>query len=243
MKMKKILYTLLSMMCLTSCMGVDNFDGPKAHVSGRLIDSTTGENYMTDQNDTQIRIWEKSYSTNPTPQDLSVMANGNYNNEKLFAGTYDMVPFNGSYWPCEVVTKVGIGKHTVQDFTVTPYLKIKDFKTELNGTTLTMSCRLFAPVTKDLPQVLEVRPFLSLNQFCGAANRIDYYYSNDYRVSLRKTWDKLGDMTTGEGFETHTITVELKRGYTYNVRMGANVDDAYKKFNYSEIVKIEVPSE
>lgn len=244
--MNKLLYNLLigvSMICVTSCMEIDNFDEPNAHISGRLIDSTTGENYVTDQGDTHIRIWEMSFSTSPKPQDLVVKMDGNYNNEKLFAGTYDMLPYNGSYWPCDTVRHVGIGKKSVQDFTVTPYLKIKDFKTQLNGTTLTMSCRLFAPITTDLPMVLEVRPFLSFTQYCGNANKIDFYHTNTNRISLRKTWDKLGDMQTGEGFETYTISVELKPGYTYRVRMGANVNDTHQKYNYSEIVTVSVPSE
>ena len=244
--MNKFLYNLLigvSILGMTSCMEIDNFDGPNAHISGRLIDSTTGENYVTDQGDTHIRIWEMSYSLNPTPQDMIVMMDGNYNNQKLFAGTYDMLPYNGSYWPCDTVRNVGIGKNTVQDFTVTPYLKIRDFKTELKGTTLTMSCRLFAPRTEGLPMVIEVRPFLSLTQFCGAANKIDYYHTDANRISLRRTWDRLGNMQTGEGADTYTVSVELKHGYTYHVRMGANVNDTHQKYNYSEIVTIAVPSE
>lgn len=251
--MKRNLYCLLlssiMIVYMTSCMEIDNFDEPDARVSGRLIDATTGENYLTDQGETHIRIWEMSYSTNPTPQDLAVKSDGTYNNEKLFRGTYDMIPYNGSYWPIEDAVRVGIGKKgAVQDFTVTPYLKIKDFNVELGGIDpsdsdfrlLKLSCRLFAPITSDLPMVMEVWPFLSLNQFCGNANRIDYYDKD--RITIRKSWDQIGDMTSGEGRQTYTITVSVKPGYTYNVRMGANVNDTHKKFNYSEMVKIEIPS-
>ena len=95
---------------LTSCMEIDNFDEPEAKISGKLIDATTGELYQTDQDDVHIRIWEMSYSLNPSPQDLSVKADGTYNREHLFAGTYDMVPFDGSWWPCDTVRNVKIGK-------------------------------------------------------------------------------------------------------------------------------------
>lgn len=60
-------------------MEVDNFDQPEASIYGRIIDSTTGENYLTDQGDVHIRIWEKSYSDNPNPQDLAVKMDGTYN--------------------------------------------------------------------------------------------------------------------------------------------------------------------
>lgn len=248
--MKKLLYSLLigiSAFCITSCMEIDNFAAPDAHVTGRLIDSTTGENYITDHTDSEIRIWEKSYSLNPSPQGIPVKSDGTYNNTKLFAGTYNMLPFNGPYWPADTAfsVKIGGGKTTVQDFTVTPYLKIVNFKAELKGDTITMSCRLQAPLTSRggvaLPQVLEVRPFLSLTQFCGAANRIDYYYSNNFRVNLRRTWDRIDANGDGISDDTYTIRVDVKKGYTYNVRMGASVNDTYQKYNYSEIVRISVP--
>lgn len=250
--MKKILYSfLMGVVALgfNACIDIDNFDEPAASVHGRLIDTTTGENYMTDQGDVHIRIWEKSYSTNPTPQDLAVKMDGSYNREKLFAGTYDMLPYDGSWWPCDTTFDVPIGNtnHAEKDFKVTPYLKIKDFKAELihnektEMDTIAFSGRLFAPITRNLPQVLEIRPFLSINQYCGASNHLDYYYSNDYRINVRQDWSRLGDMETGEGAKTYTIKCPVKKGYTYWCRMGANVRDTNQKFNYSEIVKIEVP--
>lgn len=239
----------MTVLGMVSCMEVDNFDEPEASVHGRLIDATTGENYLTDQGDVHIRIWEKSYSDNPSPQDLLVKQDGTYNREHIFAGTYDMLPNDGSWWPCDTTYDVPIGNknHAEKDFTVTPYLKIKDFTVDVihNETstmdTLVMSGRLFAPRTDGMPQVREVRPFLSLNQYCGASNHIDYYYVDAYRVNIRKAWDKIGDKTTGEGNETYTFRLPVKKGYHYWVRMGANVNDQYMKFNYSEIKEVEIP--
>ena len=37
------------------------------------------------------------------------------------------------------------------------------------------------------------------------------------------------------------VTVPVKRGYIYFVRMGAKVKDSFEKHNYTEIVKVEVP--
>ena len=82
-------------------------------------------------------------------------------------------------------------KGTVQDFYVTPYLQLLDFKYELNGLELTMSCRLRAPITENMPQVQEIRPFLNLNQHCGYANHIGYYWSDDYKVRIMKSWENI----------------------------------------------------
>jgi hypothetical protein len=95
-----------------------------------------------------------------------------------------MLPHNGPYWPADTIRNVAIGRKTVtQNFEVTPYLHITDFEAVLEGTTLTLSCRLSAPFTEmtingeivPLPNVLEIRPFLSLTQYCGAANYIGEY--------------------------------------------------------------------
>lgn len=253
--MKPLLYNLLivaSLFWMGSCMEIDNFDAPDAHVTGRLIDKTTGQNFITDHGDTRIRIWEMSFSTNPAPQNIPVKFDGTYNNEKLFSGTYDMHPNNGPYWPADTIKGVKIGKKTTtQNFEVTPYLHITDFEAVLEGTTLTMSCRLSAPFTEmtlngatvPLPNVLEVRPFLSLTQYCGQASYIGEYWTNDYRVNLRRAWANLDADGDGKSDATYTITVPVKKGYSYNVRMGANVNYTDQKFNYSEVKRIVVPND
>lgn len=240
--MKKLIYNLFVgtlVLSMVSCMDVDNFDEPGSHLSGRIIDTTTGKNILADQTECRVRIWEKSYSTNPAPQDIPLKQDGTYNNTKLFAGTYDMVP-EGAWWPCDTV-RVGLGKSAVQDFEVTPYLKLIDFETKLEGTTLTLSCRLDAPIKEGLPQINEIRPFLSLNQFCGGANRIDHYYNSKDRVNILKTWENLPKDTDGKSTK-YSISVVVKPGYTYFVRMGARVKDNLEKFNYTEIVEIQVPN-
>jgi hypothetical protein len=241
--MKKFIYGLFvgtSVMMMGSCMGIDNFDEPGSHFTGRIIDLTTGQNILADQGEYRVRIWEKSYSLNPAHQDIPVKQDGEFNNTKLFAGTYDVVP-EGAFWPCDTI-RIGIGKKAVEDFEVTPYLKLFDFKTELVGDLLELSCRLDAPVKEGLPQIMEVRPYLSLNQFCGAGNCISYYNTNDYRVNIMSTWENLPKLDDGKS-RVYSIKLQVKPGYTYFVRMGAKVRDTHQKFNYTEIVKIEVPQE
>jgi len=244
--MKKIFYSILAIVSLaalaSSCMEIDNFDAPNAKVSGNIIDKTTGKNMLLDRADTHVRIWEMSYSENPSPQDLPVLEDGTFKNEKLFAGTYDMLPYNGAYWPCDTTFNVKIGKKGAKvDFEVVPYLHLVDFKYELNGLDLKMSCRLEAPVTEGLPQVMEIRPFLSLNNHCGAANHIDYYYTDAYKINVRKQWNKLDADSDGISDDTFEMTVPVKAGYTYWIRMAAQVNNTFKNYNYTEVAKIVIP--
>ncbi len=243
--MKKIIYIILGfiLVSVTSCMEVDNWDAPDAKVSGRIIDSYTGENLATSQGEWGIRIWERSWTESvPNNQSLTVKQDGSYNNSKLFAGTYDMLPYGGPFWPVDTVKNVKFGGSTVQDFTVTPYLQIVDLEATLNGLKLTLKCRLKAPIRDGLPNLVEIKPFLSLTTFCGATSFIDIGEYNNMRKQINRSWmEEVGDVETSNLYRIGPLPV--KAGYTYYVRVGANVNDANRKYNYSQIIKVEVPAD
>ena len=58
---------------------------------------------------------------------------------------------------------------------------------------------------------------------------------------MRKAWTKLDSDGDGVSDDEFTVTVPVKAGYTYWCRMGAQVNNTYKNYNYSEVVKIEIP--
>lgn len=242
--MKKITYLLLGVVLLTvtSCLKTDNWDAPDTRVHGRIIDSYTGENLLTSQNDWSIRIWERTWTeSTPNHQSLPVMQDGSYNNSKLFAGTYDMLPYGGPFWPVDTVKGVAFKGNTEQNFTVTPYLRLTDFEVSLNGLELTLKCRLNAPIRTGLPNLVEIKPFLSLTTFAGATNYIDIGEYNNKRIQINKPWSEaVGDAETSDVYTIGPLPV--KAGYTYHVRLGANVNDANRKYNYTEIIKVEVPN-
>ena len=241
---KLIIYACAAAVCaVTSCMKIDNVDAPAAKIRGRIIDKTTGENMYLGQAESHIRIWEVSYRWDPEPQDLNTKADGTYYNDKLFTGTYDMLPYDGAWWPCETTMDVKIMKKgAVQDFEVIPYLHLIDFYAELDGVNLTMSCKLEAPVTENMPRVIEVRPFVSNTSICGYGNRIDYYFSDDYRIKINKEWEDL-DNGKGVSKDTYSVTVPLKAGYRYTVRLGALVNFAFVNYNYTETLEVKVPKD
>lgn len=246
--MKNILYLMFgaALLFLASCHEIDNWDAPDARLYGNVIDSYTGDNLVMDQNDWQIRIIDRTWEEmNPGSvaqyQSLAVMQDGVYNNSKLFSGTYDMLPYDGPFWPVDTVKGVVLNRETQQDFTVTPYLQVIDFTHTLVGTNLTLTCRVKAPVRTDLPNLYEVMPFLSLTTFCGASNYINIGDYTTKKISINKSWAEY----VPDGSDTTPVItlgpLQVKPGYTYYVRIGANVNALGRKYNYSPIVKVVVP--
>lgn len=246
MKIAKIyIYSILSLFAafgFTSCMEVDNFDGPEAYYTGKIIDRTTGQPVLASQGECKVRLWEMSYSTNPSPQDIPVKQDGTFKNTKLFNGTYDVEP-RGAWWPVEK-HRVPIGRHTEEDIIeVTPYLHIIDFTMDYDAEAneLIVSCRLSAPITEGLPNIRSVRPFLSLNQFCGSNSCIGEYANFDeYKADMNSSWARIPKDEDGNS-KPYQFRLPVKKGYFYFVRMGAYVDDEFHNYNYSEIKTTEIP--
>lgn len=244
--MKVILNLLLgaSLLFLASCQEIDNWDEPNARLYGNVIDSYTGQNLLMDQNDWQIRIIDRTWEAmNPGTvaqyQSLAVQRDGVYNNSKLFPGTYDMIPYDGPFWPVDTVKGVVLKDKTQQDFTVTPYLQVLNFKATLDGTNLTLSCTVKAPIIAGLPNLYEVKGFLSLTTFCGNSNYINIGDYNNLRKSINKTW--AAEVGTADSKDYTLGPYPVKSGYTYYVRIGANVNALSRRYNYSPIIKVVVP--
>jgi len=257
--MKKIIYLFLvvALLSLASCTAVDNWDAPDCRFHGTVIDSYTNQPLLTSQNDWQIRMWERSYAEVVSNyQTIPIKQDGSYNDSRLFAGTYDMLPFDGPFWPVDTVKNVQLKSSTEQNFTVTPYLQIVDFKTEMRSNGLYMSCRLKAPLKVNngvaLPNLVRIQGFVSHTVFCGNGsnsyiNLAEFYSSpNIARIEINRSWS--AEMTasgidpSSEFSKVYTLgPFPLKSGYTYHVRMGANVNVLSQRFNYSPIEKIVVP--
>ena len=267
--MKKILLLVLgvALLSLSSCFKVDNWDEPDCNWQGTVTDSYTNKAILSSQNDWQMRIWERSWTGHEggatNYQDLRIKQDGTYQNSKLFAGTYDFLPYNGPFWPMDTVKSVVLKKNLTYDFTVTPYLQIVDFNAVLYGKdSIRVTFKVKAPLRqkdgRTLPRLYELRAFMSLTPYCG--NGSDSSIGEDYstntninsiseakglRVTLNNNtangWDSLLAGSSDNTTPQITLFHKMRSGYTYNVRVGASVDDTYRKHCYSPIIQIVCP--
>lgn len=137
--MKKITYYIAFILIAFSAFSceMDNYDEPDAGIEGVIYDHE-GKPLQVEHGSDIIRIRELSWAKGDENayignQRLKVMQEGNYQNTKLFAGEYLMLPYSGAFFPYDDTNQdndqagelVNIKGTVKKDFAVTPYLSIE----------------------------------------------------------------------------------------------------------------------
>lgn len=230
--MKKINILLLFVIAtLTmSCEKLDNYDEPGERLSGSLIDQTTGEALVTEQpNGFRIKMSEISWSDNPEPEYFWGKADGTFNNTKIFAGTYEITPVEGAFFPVESQTHEIKGTVNIE-FKVIPYLSVSitDAK-RINDETMEVTYTIARKQVGD--KILDSRVFISTNPNVGTN-----ILSND--LSPLKDLKDIPDEDILQTTFKETIK-GLVKGKTYYVRVGARTDNANKRYNFTKVIKVD----
>ena len=234
--MKKIsLAFLIGFLGLVACTK-DNYSGPDASIHGRFLDAETGALVGTDiQNGNSIRVIEQGFET-PQQQTWNVMNTGEWRNNLVFSGTYDITLADGNFFPIkeELVVKPGDNE---KDFKVTPYLRIINPSITKSGNTVTATFSLQAG--RSDVKVSSVRLFAFSDQWVGN--------SVCYNVTGGTDRKDMGNVAVDGKTITLTIDVAANKpsfkytGKNYYFRIGALAavaDVGTVRHNYSELVKI-----
>ncbi|WPU93718.1 DUF3823 domain-containing protein [Mucilaginibacter sabulilitoris] len=233
--MKTLIGRILAGVCIlasAACTKIDNYDGPNASFQGNIV-SSAGGNLLTSGNSSQIRLQQVGWTT---PQTIPSKFDGTFQDTKLFKGNYKVVPTGGAFWPVTDTIIVNIGNDTKHDFTVTPYIIIKNFTSTLSGTTLTLKFDITAPIAAGLPIIKDVQPYVNTTKLVGAGASIRDF-SDVNAVIINKQFT---DMSPAEKSITLTIP-NLIPGRTFFVRAGVRLSDSYNSSNFSEIVQVDIP--
>lgn len=235
-----ILASLILTIGAVSCEK-DNYAAPDSTIQGQVYDNE-GKPFQTanGQGSMAIRIVEESFANGDpdvtvTPQNLNMRQDGSYINTKLFAGTYSVIPYQGAFYEDVEAAKVQLSsdRATTVDFTVTPYLTLEWVKTPyIDAEGYLKASFKFKRNAKDgftMPEPNECCMWISRTQYCGTEG------DGNYTPSLRKI------TAAEEGQEIELSSkIPIKYSMKYWVRIGANVNDAYKKYNFTDILTLEV---
>lgn len=240
--MKKILIAISAILMLaTASCEKDNYDAPDATIQGQIFDPQ-GNPFQTAmaQGSMRIRIVEESFANGDpdvavTPQYLNMMQDGSFHNSKLFAGTYSVLPEQGAFYEDVEPATVNLnnGKSATVNFTVTPYLTLDWVKLPYMDSEgylrASFKFKRNAKEGFEMPAPNECCMWISRTQYCGTEG------DGNYTPALRKI------TAEEEGQEIELCSkIPIKYSMKYWVRIGANVSDAYKKYNFTDIMTIDV---
>lgn len=240
--MKKIfnMFLLLSAAFALASCEIDNYDPPQAAVEGQVYDHL-GNPLQTaqGQGNMKIRIKEISYAHGDpnivvTEQNLNMMTDGSFRNTKLFAGTYEMWPFETCGYPCEEeqlkTVELENGKTAHVEFTVTPYLTLdwvgepyQDAEGVLHAS---FKFTRNAKEGFDMPDVEYAQLIIGTTVTCAADGRY-----TDNTVSIT-------NIQEGDVIEMKSKT-KIEFDQKLYLRIAANCKDTYKKSCYSKIITFD----
>lgn len=247
--MKSINQIALSFLLLagtTSCGEDDNYRAPSETFKGSIVDAETGAPFETAIGTTGVRIkmMEYSWSDSPTPYYMYSMADGQFNNNKIFKGEYGITP-EGAFVPL-AEERIQISGTVEKNYEIEPFLRIAWVGEPLvnDDGTATVQVRIERGTTNpDYQQALaEAWLFVSEIQYVG-----DYSYSTNYSTKLTgPTLPALGEtfsVTTGWPGGIGTGSQRFFPGYArkYFLRVGARINkqvNSTNVYNYTTVKEI-----
>lgn len=127
--MKKILYSIFIFTSLVILLGScepDNFPYPDTQFYGAIRDSVGGGLVETEMvNGSTIGAYEQGFET-PVLQTWYIKESGEFRNNLVFSGTYDIQFASCNFFPYNVDNLVIAPGEVEHDFLVVPYLRIKN---------------------------------------------------------------------------------------------------------------------
>ena len=270
--MKKILYFIIAVavaaVCVSSCdmFKLDNFDGPNAQISGRLLDAETGEligieaaanvgfDWSTWSSYTSVEagalvVIEQGWA-GEQDQDWLVRFDGQYRNDLVFAGEYKFTTKKlPCYEPAENMFNVKEGENKM-DIELLPYCRVVDPEFSTKKDAFGNLSKLVAKFKVELTDPSKANKVANV-AFC--ANTQMFVGANYQNLAKDDTGAKKKNVTAGT-----TITLEIDMNnsknadlFKYNreryLRVGAMANgNGYNTgnfYNFSKVYKISADFE
>lgn len=268
LRMKQLLNYLYSAILIFSATGceLDNYEGPDASLSGRILIAGTNEQLQTEPGKGNMKIrlkeisWEGVEQEAIQWQELNMKMDGTYRNDKLFSGAYIIFPYEGPFYPILEADweTIEIKGNTVKDFYVTPYLKaewvelphvVEKPVPNSNPVVMGKYIEAKAKFTRIAPPAGYPSPIPELNGgsngngFCRMFVSPSHYVGQNSLLQVTSDNIPINNSQEGQAIEFSMIDTEpLKYTNTsYYVRCGFSATGTTKRYNYTEAFELFVP--
>lgn len=239
--MKKVLLVLAGALFLLSSCKLDNYPGPDAQIHGKILDTKDGTTLVgTDiQQGSQLMVYEQGYAAaanHANGQTWVIKNTGEYRNNLVFSGRYEVVFQNGNFYGFSDFFDVKPGDNEI-DWKVTPFLRVKDCNIVKNGNIVTATFKLEGG--KGDEKVKEIRLFAFSDMWVG----------NYVKFALSGGTDKANPNEVVDPTKEYTLSIDTAAnagffkytGKNYYFRVGAQADvpgAGTIRHNYSELKAI-----
>jgi len=228
--MKKITLIVLILYSILNFQGcqLDNYDGPDAALTGRLIDQETNEPMPTQyQNGAKIRLYEfYDGQWSPQPNDFWIKQDGTFENNVIFSGNYRIIA-EGAFDKLDAIEMEISGTKTL-DIKVAPFLRLT-IDAVANGDAISLSTKI--------SRSANAAKIKTITFLCAKTPYVD---KSTFIKKVDKDVSAMDDKEIVSQIFTETIS-ELTRGTTYYVRVGALAENPANDYNYSTVLTINVP--
>lgn len=226
-KITLILFILCGIISFQGCQ-LDNYDGPNATLIGQLVDVETNEPMPTQyQNGAKIRLYEfYNNQWSPQPNDFWVKQDGTFENKAVFSGKYRIIA-DGAFAKLDTIETEIAGTKTLE-IKVSPYLRLT-IQATASGDGISLST-----------QVSRSASAAKIKTITFLAGSTPYVDKSTFVKKTDKDVSGMDDSEIVSQAFTETLS-GLARGNTYYVRVGALAENAANDYNYSTIVKIDLP--
>lgn len=235
-----LIISLLAVSC-----EIDNYEGPDAKISGRFLDSKTGELVGTDiTNGNSIGAYELGWASE-SRQNWAIKNTGEYTNNLVFASTYRLEFNNCNFFPFNVENFVITKGENVHDFTVTPYIRVKNPSITYDATTKTVKATFGLEAGGENIKLNEIRLFAFTDHWVGNYVKFAVASSDCYKKASSN------QVSSTIGSDTYTLTMNVEsnatlfkytRNYYFRIGALATVSGVGTvRHNYSPLAVIEIP--
>lgn len=228
----KTVFIVMGAFMMHSCE-LDNYDGPNATLSGKIIDKQTGE--LVEQEiirGTQIEFIEHGYD-NPATQYMVIKNDGTYANNMMFANDYTLRIREANFPPIEPVD-IKVKGNTEYNFEVLPYLRIKNVRIAVEGDEVVAYAKIEKNTDKAIKRI-------------GLYGHQNQQVGEQFHQMYAEWWNPEDNGYVGGNECRLSISISanrtlLKPGTKFYFRIGAqtNVDEGQPeaKLNYASAVQI-----
>lgn len=222
----KALTFLLTVLTLMAGCTIDNYSKPDITLSGKIVDSQTGELVPSSGANagTIVKLYEGNavqplfYNTNP---------DGTFENTRVFPATY-RIAAEGAFDMAEDTMLEKITQNAQIEIKVIPNVRIK--------LTLTKTADTTAELKVEYEKVNASQQMIKLGVVWSTYENPNATVFPEGNIIL----DDVSSEQLTKGNRTYSIT-NLKPGETYYVRALAQTNNAGAYYNYSASIEIKTP--